>query len=126
MSSQFMAKCSTKYCRGQRAPNRTVCYKCKAKKYKEKNPLRYKYCKLRSNAKRRGHTFTVSFEEFSELVLKSGYMEKSGRAANSYHLDRIDASRGYVPGNIQVLTNSINVQKWHYFEKEIGEEDLPF
>lgn len=39
-------------------------------------------------------------------------MARKGITKTSYHLDRIAEDRGYVPGNLQVLTNSANVSKY--------------
>jgi hypothetical protein len=47
-------------------------------------------------------------EEFSELVTKSGWIEKRGKTAKSLSIDRIDPRLGYQTGNVRVLTLAQN------------------
>jgi len=47
-------------------------------------------------------------------------MAGKGITKTSFHVDRIDERRGYVPGNLQVLTNTENIKKYlqySYYEK---------
>ena len=74
-------------------------------------------------AKRRGHPFTITFTYWLSFVQKTGYMAKKGIMKDSWHVDRIDESKGYVPGNLQVLTNSANVRK--YLTYQYDERDKP-
>ena len=106
-------KCQTKYCRGivWKHCKRVVCPKCSAKQWRERNPIRYAFHKLRSRAKERGHSFTLTFEHYHKLVLESGYLERKGKTASSLSIDRIDATKGYEDGNIQVMTLAENSRK---------------
>lgn len=88
------------------------CNTCASRKYRKNNPLRYAYHALKDNAKRRGKAFELSFEEFKLFVRKVDYMKKKGVTAEAYHIDRIDETRGYTLGNLQILTNSDNVRKY--------------
>lgn len=133
-------KCATKNCR-KPAKRGKHCYSCKQNRYKENNPEYYAFYVMKNNAKRRGKIFKITFEDFLEVVVPAKYMKGKGRTANSLHLDRIREEECYVKGNIQVLKNKKNVQKflhWKYDEKgkptgykvskrvEVSEEGHPF
>lgn len=93
------------------------CYACAKRQYRNKNPEKATYQTLRANAKRRGKPFKLTFEEFKAFAVEVGYMQKKGIEKKSYHIDRIDETKGYVPGNLQVLTNCENVKKYvHYVQ----------
>lgn len=76
-----------------------------------KNPIRAKYFSTKNGAKRRGISFTLTLEEFTEIVSQQNYLDYSGSEKHSLHLDRIDPTKGYEVGNIQILTCSENVAK---------------
>jgi hypothetical protein len=83
----------------------------RVQRWRKANPLRYAYQNLKGNAKRRGKVFDLTFDEFKQFAVKTEYIGKKGRTAESYHVDRIDPARGYTINNIQVLTNSENMRK---------------
>ena len=66
---------------------------------------------LRSNAHRRGKDFTITKEDFKEFCEETNYLELKGRTKNSASIDRIDPSKGYIKGNLQVLTLGQNSAK---------------
>lgn len=78
---------------------------------KYNNPVNYTYNVLRNNALRRSKVFTLTLEEFKEFCDSTGYMDKKGRRAFDSSIDRIDSSRGYEKGNLQILTISQNSSK---------------
>jgi hypothetical protein len=100
-----------KRCRKQAAPKSKVCHSCRMKAYKEKYPVRYAYQVLKNNAKRRGKSFTLTFEEFQKFCYETEVLHARGRTSSSFHIDRIDDTKGYTMDNIQVLTNAANVAK---------------
>jgi hypothetical protein len=74
------------------------------------------------NAKRRGKEFTLTFDEFKEFCMKTGYDEKKGKSSDSLSIDRIESSNGYSKDNIRAITLSDNVKIAHdpeYAVKEI-------
>ncbi len=132
--------CVTKYCRkpGYRGQ---YCHSCLKRRYKERHPERYAYSVLKNNAKRRGHAFELTFEQFKEFAVRTDYMAGKGIYKNSLHIDRIDEAGGYTVDNIQVLTNTENVRKflsYNYDENgrptdfrmvkavQLVDEDYPF
>ncbi len=70
----------------------------------------------KQRAKRSGREFTISVEDIIipthcpalGIEMKRGTMAER---ANSPSLDRIDSSKGYVPGNVQVISQKANRMK---------------
>jgi len=104
-------KCSTKYCRNERAPNRTICHKCRSRLFREKHPEIYFFNALRNNARRRGKEFTLTLGQFKQFCKETGYLQGKGKQRNDMTIDRIDSSKGYSIDNIQILTLSDNSMK---------------
>lgn len=106
-------KCRTKLCRGLawKHCKNVHCPKCVNRRWRERNPMRYFFNRLRYRAAERGHVFALPFEHYCELVLASGYLEKKGKTAASLSIDRIDEKKGYIVGNVQVITLSENSRK---------------
>ena len=77
-----------------------------------KNPLKYMLNTARRRAKICGHEFTITEDDFTELpthcpVLKIElrYGRNNGkRDDHSPSLDRKDSSKGYVPGNVEIMS----------------------
>lgn len=68
---------------------------------------------LRANAKRRGKEFSLTFDQFKKFAIETNYLAGKGRTSKSFHIDRINEDEGYHIDNIQILTNSENVKKYH-------------
>lgn len=106
-----MKKCKT--CkRRPRAPHRTQCYHCKNKRYRLADLVRTAYECIKARAKRKGREFTITLAYFRRFCYRVDYRAGLGRSADSYTVDRIKEEKGYVPGNLQKLTNSENVKKY--------------
>lgn len=91
------------------------CRRCQYARYKSQDLVKVCYQNLKYNSKRRGKEFDLSLEQFREFCIKTDYIQRRGTAKHSYHIDRIDETKGYTIDNIQVLTNSENVQKYISF-----------
>lgn len=104
-------RCATPKCTGKPFGSNKFCGKCYTRQWRERNPARYAYNKLKSNAKRRKKGFTLTFEEFQDFCAETGYLELRGRDADSATIDRIGNDGPYSRDNIQVLTNSENSSK---------------
>lgn len=63
---------------------------------------------LRCNAKRRGHDFTITLNQFEAFCRRTGYMKYKGRFAECMSLDRIKNHLGYHIWNMTVLSVSAN------------------
>lgn len=106
--------CCVKFCRCSRIPARLICYRHKQRLWRMRNPTRAAWHTLKDHAKSRKLPFKITFEEFVELCLQTGYIESKGNHAEDLHIDRINPNKGYVLSNIQVLTCSENSAKGSY------------
>lgn len=106
-----ITKCKTRYCNNV-AKSGGLCTKCITARYRKENPVKAAYYIMKENAKRRGKQFDLTLEQFEQFVIKTGYMKKKGIFSESYHIDRIDETKGYSIDNLQVLTNAQNVRKY--------------
>lgn len=104
------------------APKKRFCHRHHAQHQKETNPVGYFYSHLKQNAKRRGKEFKLTLEEFKQFCEETNYIELKGKTAKSASIDRIDPTKGYEIGNIQILSLSDNSKKMH----QDNAEDCPF
>ncbi len=95
------------------------CKHCYNKRYKEKNPERYAYRNLKSNAKSRGKEFTITFDYFKQFCFETEYIKNKGKTSKSYSIDRIKDELGYVPGNIRILELGQNTAKNNVIRKRL-------
>lgn len=98
-------KCITKYCRNQRRFQGRFCNTCSGRRWRAKHPARAAYANCRSNAKRRGIQFSITFSYYL-IYWKQGMT-----------IDRIKSQEGYVPGNLQTVSLKLNVWKEHFIDK---------
>jgi heterodisulfide reductase subunit C len=104
-----------------------MCYKCISRKYRENNPIQSSFQNLKTNAKRRGKEFTLTFNEFKKFAIETNYIFGKGRSKTSFHIDRIDEILGYCITNIQILTNSENTKKYNsYLKFTLDETGKPY
>lgn len=119
------------------SPGRTLCHTHRTQKRREADPIRYSYEARKHNAKRRGKPFTITLEYYREFCHAVNFIGlKRGRHGDSYTVNCIINELGYVPGNLQMLTNRDNVKKYFTYDwqskvvyevKRIETEtDLPF
>ncbi len=125
-------KCSEPYCKNKRTGRSRVCCKHKNIKQRLSNPVNASYQILKDNAKRRKKVFELTLSHFTEVVVKSGYMEGKGRLSDSLTIDRIKNELGYIDGNIQVMPKCDNIIKYFKYDSKVNDfvleeiEDLPF
>lgn len=94
---------------------RKICNSCIYKQKKKSNPIRIAYASLKGHAKERGKDFNLSIKQFSDFCIKSNYLNCKGIQKFSFHVDRIDETKGYNINNIQLLKNIDNVRKYINF-----------
>lgn len=117
----MLKQCKNSYCKNKAAKGRNYCHGCTKRKWAKRNPLRYAYNNLKSNAKRRNKYFDLTFEEFKKFAIETDYLYGKGKTKSSYTIDRIDEDGGYTLKNIQVLTNENNIRKyleWKYNDEK--------
>ena len=117
-------RCTTTGCFNEAGKYMKICYSCRTRKVRKENPKKAAYYALQSNAKRRGKYFDLTFEEFNQFAVMTDYYIKKGIAQDSFHIDRIDETKGYTIDNIQVLTNSKNIKKyltywWNEYDRKM-------
>lgn len=86
------------------------------KEWRTREPLKRLYCGAKSRAKRLGQEFNISLEDLQIPltcpILNIPLYRTDGKATdNSPSLDRIDNSKGYVKGNVQIISNKANKHK---------------
>lgn len=123
MPNKKSDKCKVKYCRHDvwyeyrndrgkgRMVTRHICHKCNSLQWRVNNPLEYAFKNLKQSARKRKIKFTLSKDQFRELCDESSYLAFKGSGACDLQIDRIDATKGYEYGNLQVITCSENAAK---------------
>lgn len=111
MAKAKPGKCATPYCKKPKARKGTKCEACVKREYRKRNAMKAAYQLLRSNAKKRGKEFTITFEDFQQFCFETNYIAGKGKTKTSYSIDRIDNDKGYVPGNLRMMTLSDNARK---------------
>ncbi len=118
-------KCLTKYCRNRRPVKVTryvsasgkvivyestlpYCWKCKARRLKQRYPWTYVLNMIRHSARKRKLPCTLTVPEFKEFCLQTGYLEKRGNKPDDLTIDRRDWNEGYHIWNICVKTHAEN------------------
>lgn len=110
--------CPAYRCKNSKADKKRFCHRHHAANQKITNLASYTYNLLRSNAKRRNKIFTITLQDFKEFCEETNYLALKGRTKTKASIDRIDASKGYEKGNLQILTVSQNCRKQF--------DDVPF
>ncbi len=88
-----------------------LCQKHSMRLWRSEKPLAAFFSQIKDRARRKKINFTITFEYFCEQVAETGYAEQRGRSAHNLHLDRKEATLGYIPGNLQILTATANCTK---------------
>lgn len=74
------------------------------------NPTKL-YSKQKSSARHRGIEFILSFEEWYNIWLNSGYWHLRGKGKGTYVMSRIGDTGPYEIGNVFIQSNSDNVSE---------------
>jgi hypothetical protein len=112
-------KCPVKFCRRESRANpgavnpskHRLCNNHAKELSRLRNPIRTTFVEKRSNAKRRGIVWTLTLEEYTEVVMQQEYMDNRGNQRHCLHIDRKDNTKGYEVGNLRIITCSENVAK---------------
>lgn len=110
-------------CGNLAAPQRSVCYKCRSKNIREKNPIRAIFYELKRSAKRRGYEFTLTIEYLTKIAEEHDLLNNRGRESESFSIDRIINEKGYGNDNVQILTKSQNSAKYWADTKHLRDLD---
>lgn len=99
----------------------------RARRSRRKHPKRFILIRLKRNAKVTGIEFNLreedipTFPEYCPVFpwLKLIYAVGRGRQPGSISIDRIDNSKGYVPGNIRIVSWAANEAKSNLTDREL-------
>ena len=104
----------------------TLCNKCNSERVKGQTPEQKMLRRVKTRAIERGHDFDLDLVDIVipdtcpilgiPLVVFKG---RSGGQPNSPALDRIDNSKGYVKGNIMVMSHLANMMKSSATEEQL-------
>jgi hypothetical protein len=100
----------------RRKKRNLLCGKHRYEQQVNRSPIKCAYRHLKSGAKRRGKLFTITYEYFEQWCKETNYIELKGRKAGYYTVDRINDTRGYEPGNLQIMEHNMNIKK-QYIDK---------
>ena len=86
------------------------------KSWRQKNPVKYLLHQAKYRAKRRGVEFDIKAEDIDVPLVCPIYnielkFSDSSRDDNSYSIDRVDNTKGYVKGNVRVISWKANQRK---------------
>ncbi len=81
------------------------------RKWRIKNRLRDAYLNHKSNAKKRGKAFDLTFEQFKQFSYECEMVTSKGRIKKGMTIDRIINEGGYTIGNIQRMPGKMNSAK---------------
>lgn len=105
--------CPVKGCRKDGHKNKMgLCHAHHQYRWRMQSPKKSTYATLRDHARGRGIAFTISFEYWQGITDAHRFFahESVGRA-DMLTIDRIDATKGYEPGNLTIITMSENGAK---------------
>lgn len=95
----------------------------------QRNPAARMIISARHRARKRGLECTITRDDVVipdrcpilgiELVCGTGVSGRPGGSPDSMSLDRIDPERGYVPGNVQVISHLANTMKSYASKEEL-------
>lgn len=96
----------------------TLCNKCNSERVKSEPPENKMFRRAKSRAKDRGIEFSITLEDvvipkFCPIlgVELKAHKGRSGGNPESPALDRIDNNKGYVKGNVMVMSHLANMMK---------------
>jgi hypothetical protein len=93
---------------------------------RRKDPIYYMYEACKSRCKKKGIPFSISMDALFPLPKKCPVLgiemqhNVGGAKMNSYSIDRIVPGRGYVPGNIRIISYRANTIKTNATPNELG------
>ena len=105
--------CMVRGCRKTHAPGRVgLCHAHYQFRWRSRNRKQSAYATLRDHAIARGLAFTVSYDYFLGMLDCIGFWDHEAETRGEWlTLDRVDATLGYEPGNLRVISSPQNTVK---------------
>lgn len=104
----------------------TLCNKCNSERVKCTDPISKIYMRAKARAKAKGYAFDIEISDITipkqcpimgiDLIYHTG---SPGGKKNSPSIDKIDPLKGYVKGNIRIISHLANMMKSNASEKEL-------
>lgn len=103
--------CMVKCCRKPHAPQKMgLCYQHYMARWRMRSPKRSAFATLRDHAKARGLEFSISFDYYTGLCDAHRYFDAAAvPKGETLTIERMDITKGYVMGNLTVISHSENV-----------------
>lgn len=93
-----------------------LCDACRSKKSRLADPVRYAFQNLKNRAGQRGKEFTITLDEFRAWCIRENFTPGTGRASDSWSIDRDKNELGYTIDNIKKMRKGANTSK--YFKND--------
>lgn len=89
-----------------------LCHRHWQYRWRMKSRKRSAYATLRDHAKARGLEFNLTYDYFLGLTDCAGFWDHRAESRGEWAtIDRVDPTKGYVQGNLRVITHSMNAVK---------------
>lgn len=104
--------CPVKGCRRKLGKKKALCDAHHQQLWRARHPKDAAYANLKACAKSRGLTFSLTPDYFAGLTDAYAFFDHAAESRGEVlTIDRIDATKGYEPGNVRVVSLSENVIK---------------
>lgn len=128
--SETHRECTKCGCVFPKTSKMTLCNKCNCERVKSQSPEWRMHNRCKQRAKKSGMEFDLKVDDIvipshcpilgiELLITGHEYGKGHGPKRNSPSLDRIDNSKGYVKGNVQVISQQANKMKSDASFKEL-------
>jgi len=101
--------CWVKGCSRNSKSDRCLCHMHEMRRWRNKSKRTADYCMLRDHAKARGIVFDITPDYWKGLTDAFGYYHL--REDEVLSVDRVNPTKGYVEGNLRIVTVSLNSAK---------------
>ncbi len=115
---QACSNCTSRLYEGRENPQQKYARLNRSKRYADANarnlslPIRYLYSIAKHRAKIKGLEFTIQLSDITtNNVCPALGVEFKKATPYAMSLDRIDSNKGYIPGNVQVISKKANTMK---------------
>lgn len=103
--------CPVWRCNRRRGNRCSLCSMHHKAAWRINNPEKAAFQRLRQHARERGKPFDIDLNDFLAITNIQDYITDDGVHRHCLSLDRKDDKKGYVPGNIMVITMGQNRDK---------------
>jgi hypothetical protein len=98
--------CWVRGCSRQSRNDRCLCHMHEMRRWRAKNNRTADWCNLRDHAKSRKIQFAITLDYWRGVTDAFGFYD--ARDDEVLTVDRVDPTKGYVEGNIRIVTISVN------------------